>query len=103
MKETRIAVLLAAGILAGAGVVGAQQQPQDPQEKPNQNELMHRARFAQADSNRDGLLSRSELTAINDDSLDFATLDGDRSGTISDQEWSLQLPGARTAAAADEE
>jgi hypothetical protein len=138
MKEHRIALVLAATILATAGVVGAQQgtqaqsQPQSQSQSSTQqgrtstttdsrtnsqnygvsgegersdaNRSMqaHHARFTQADTDRNGSLSRTEIDALKDSSLVFSTLDSDTDGSVSNAEWQRQQSATSTAASDDE-
>lgn len=48
-------------------------------------------RFQSGDENGDGTLSESEIAALDDDDLVFATIDADADGSVSREEWGAQL------------
>jgi len=50
--------------------------------------------FSCVDTNRDSMLSRDELTAYGDASLQWDTLDSDRNGSLSNQEWDSREGGS---------
>ena len=82
---------LAEGVTTAATDTDTTDTPAGSLSSPATLEQALETRFQSGDENGDGALSESEIAALDDDDLVFASIDGDADGSVTREEWAMQL------------